>query len=255
MNNNLDFRFLRFYTAYKAQINQKEINALHGDACFGTAFRGYKNGINNSEYELHIFKGDTILKDRKNNACFLSLKELHEHIKWLGSFVKIKYSIKEEKDKYILNISFDGNGVLNKFVLSWIRYTYEFPFNMFLLDAHKINRQKGNKTRGLINLFNIVGASSGIDITGTGIHAIGNSFMPKESLTKKQIKVLLDSGGNGRVNDIFKEMNRNLFETIKNANVYSFDYWDSEEKFKERYKVYLCNIRKLNRKNKYINEL
>lgn len=253
-----NFLMLNFCTEYGSEGDtQKE---LYQDACFSTIFHSEDNGIvQKNKYTIKLYKiGDWLNKKRQNNACMTDRAGIVHHLKILQSVFKFSYHLKEEEDHFTLTITLEGDLIYHKYMLSWVRYLYEYPFNVFLADACKLKGIPGFKFESIINLFNLVGATSGICQHGTGIHAIGETGWFKALMTTKEIQARLKEleGGHKQINDIFPVLYANGgrgapddviegVETLeeKDNNLHSSDYWDSEEEFNKRLELYKKNYK------------
>ena len=253
-----NFLMLNFCTEYSSEGDTKK--ALRQDACFSTIFYSEGNGIvQKNKYNIKLYKmGDWLNKKRQNNACLTDRSGIVHHLKILKSVFKFSYHLKEKEDHFILTITLEGDLIYHKYMLSWVRYLYEYPFNVFLTDACKLKEVPGFKFESIINLFNLVGATSGIYQHGTGIHAIGETSWFKALMTTKEIQAKLKEleGGYTKVNDIFPVVFANYdYENLPNKvkgiktlkedgdNLYSSDYWNSEEEFNKRIELYKENYK------------
>lgn len=242
-----NFLMLNFCTEYSSEGDTQK--PLDKEACFGRIFHSERNGIvQKNKYTIKLYKiGDWLNKKRQNNACLTDRAGIVQHLKILQSVFKCSYHLKEEEDHFLLEITLEGDLIYHKYMLSWVRYLYEYPFNVFLADAHRLKRVPGFKVKSIINLFNLVGATSGIDQHGTDIHAIGATYRFKTLMTTKEIQAGLKKleGGNKQVNDIFPVLRAENVETIeeKNNNLHSSDYWASEREFNKRLELYKKNYK------------
>lgn len=253
-----NFLMLNFCTEYGSEGNTQK--NLRIDACFSTIFCSEDNGIvQKNKYTIKLYKiGDWLNKKRQNNACMTDRAGIVHHLKILQSVFKFSYHLKEEEDHFTLTITLEGDLIYHKYMLSWVRYLYEYPFNVFLADACKLKGIPGFKFESIINLFNLVGATSGIRQHGTDIHAIGETGWFKALMTTKEIQARLKEleGGHKQINDIFPVLYANGgwgapdnviegVETLeeKDNNLHSSDYWDSEEEFNKRLKLYKKNYK------------
>lgn len=256
---NKNFLMLNFCTEYSSEGNtQKD---LCRDYCFGTIFYSEENGIiQRNKYTIKLYKiGDWLNKKRQNNACLTDRAGIVHHLKTLQSVFKFNYRLKENQDHFILTTTLYSDLIYHKYMLSWIRYLYEYPFNVFLADACKLKGIEGFKFESIINLFNIVGATSGIYQHGTSIHAIGETAWFKALMTTKEIQARLKEleGGNKKINDIFPVIfadkgwnapDEKLIEGVETLeeednNLHSLDYWSSEEEFNKRLELYKNNYK------------
>lgn len=253
-----NFLMLNFCTEYGSEGNTQK--NLCKDACFSTIFYSEGNGIvQKNTYTIKLYKiGDWLNKKRQNNACLTDRAGIVHHLKILQSVFKFSYHLKENEDHFVLTMTLEGDLIYHKYMLSWVRYLYEYPFNVFLADACKLKGIPGFKFESIINLFNLVGATSGIRQHGTGIHAIGEAGWFKALMTTKEIQTRLKEleGGHKQINDIFPVLYANGgwgapddviegVETLeeKDNNLHSSDYWDSEEEFNKRLELYKKNYK------------
>lgn len=253
-----NFLMLNFCTEYGSEGNTQK--AMRKDACFSTIFYSEDNGIvQKNRYTIKLYKiGDWLNKKRQNNACLTDRAGIVHHLKILQSVFKFSYRLKEHEDHFVLNMTLEGDIIYHKYMLSWVRYLYEYPFNVFLTDACKLKGIPEFKFESIINLFNLVGATSGIRQHGTGIHAIGETGWFKALMTTKEIQDKLKKleGGHKQINDIFPVLFANGgwgapecviegVETLQEEdnNLHGSDYWDSEEEFNKRLELYKKNYK------------
>lgn len=258
---NKNFLMLNFCTEYSSEGNTRK--DMRRDSCFSTIFHSEGNGIvQKNKYTIKLYKiGDWLNKKGQNNACLTDRAGIVHHLKILQSVFKFNYRLKEIRNHFILTVTLNGDLIYHKYMLSWVRYLYEYPFNVFLADAHKVKNTTGFKFESIINLFNLVGATSGICEHGTGIHAIGETAWFKALMTIKEIQAKLKEleGGHKQINDIFPVIhaekgwgapNKKLKGVttledidIDNNSLHSSDYWGSEEEFNKRLELYRKNYK------------
>lgn len=255
-----NFLMLNFCTEYSSEGNTKK--QMQKSNCFSTIFYSEGNGVvQKNKYTIKLYKiGDWLNKKRQNNACLADRAGIVHHLKILQSVFKFTYHLKEHEDHFMLTMILEGDLIYHKYMLSWVRYLYEYPFNVFLADAWKLKGLPEFKCESVINLFNIVGATSGIRQREVNIHAIGNTAWFKALMTTKQIQESLKKlcGGNTMVNDVFPVVYAgkgwgypdNQIEDMKILEVgdealHSSDYWESEDEFTKRVELYKENYKKL----------
>lgn len=258
---NKNFLMLNFCTEYSSEGNTNK--NMCQNSCFSTIFYSENNGIvQKNKYTLKLYKmGDWLNKKRQNNACLADRTGIVHHLKILQSVFKFSYHLKEYEDHFVLTMTLEGDLIYHKYMLTWVRYLYEYPFNVFLTDAWKLKNVPEFKFESVINLFNLVGATSGIDQHGTGIHAIGNTAWFKYLMTTKEIQNRLKEleGGKSRINDIFPVIGDRWEDNKKegvvtlgedNNSLHSSDYWESEEEFNKRVELYKTNYKIIKNKKK-----
>ena len=253
---NKNFLMLNFCTEYASEGDT--CVRMQKTYCFSTVFYSEDNGIvQKNKYTLKLYKmGDWLNKKRQNNACLTDREGIVHHLKVLQTVFKFSYHLREHKDYFLLRLTLEGDLIYHKYMLTWVRYLYEYPFNVFLADANKLKKLPEFKFESIINLFNLVGASSGICQHGTGIHAIGETEEFKKLLTIKGIQDRLKKlcGGYTRINEVFERICGDKYElkvlSVDDIFLHSSDYWDSEEEFNKRLELYKTNYKILTKLKK-----
>jgi hypothetical protein len=251
-----NFLFTNFCTVYssKGTINKR----LSKEACFGEIFHYGVDASNPSidnSYIIRIYPlGSKLYENKQNNACLVKRQDIINHLRVLKRLFKFHYELKsvveDGESFYKLKIQLNAPLIYHKYLLCWVRYLYEYPFNVFMLDAHRLKKLPIFKGTSLVNLFNLIGASSGINDHGTRIHAIGEIQEPKEFSTLSTILKRIDYVSkdiNPQVNNIFKRVAVQPFDILldNDADLHSVEYWKSEKYFKKRQEIYLSNYKLL----------
>jgi hypothetical protein len=170
-----------------------------------------------------------------------------EHINEIKKIHKFEHTLFEEEDCYTLHMELNAPRMYHKVILSWIRYTYEFPFNVTIYEAFKLKEIHGFKQLGLLNLFNIIGPSTKIYKHGCDIHAIGCYDRIKKLISWKEFKSLINkaikNNKRGQINDIIptKHLDIQYIEVPNGHKITNSNYWLDETEFAKRVKVYKNN--------------
>lgn len=234
------FKYLNYSTIYQASgdliFENKDLN---GEACFSYIFRNVKNNKKQHIiYSIYISTDPSFIQEnRENNLCILTEEQIRFHISYLRFISSFKYRI---TNKFIDNypgfrIDLDLNaiGIVHKMFLTWIRYLYEYPYNLVLYDSFKLREDKRFiEKSNYLNIVNFVTAFYSNDC----IHQIPKSLVriPK-FITKKSFKDRLMKCD--YLNDILKN---------SDIKVEQFAEYDEIDDFIENFD---------NRKNKYIENL
>lgn len=242
-----NFRFLNFHTVYKSKGTITK-DRIEGVACFSDIFRGPNKQHNT--YEIHVFKTNEKIESGKNNMCVLSRLEIVRYIKLLKKLIpyKLKSRVIEDDEKYIIKLQLNGSNIAHRFVLSFIRYLYEWPYNMYLHDALKLNRIKEFRFKSIFNLFNLVRITLPIYEHGTGIHAIGDSHNHYKFISNRKLKELIKNTKNLCLNDMMKNI---AFDDKRATMEYDISktkelsFWISDKEFNERLNYYKNNVKLL----------
>jgi hypothetical protein len=148
----------------------------HESACYSSNFPRFK-GL--QKYKIWMYRDDEgISRMNSRNNVFLSLGELVEHIEYLKNLLPEgvigDYEIEETETNgynddsdgvkakaYLLSISIDGPNIYHKFALTWIRFAYELPYSLIILDANRLSEEEEFKHLGKLNLFNLCSSGYG----------------------------------------------------------------------------------------------
>ena len=243
----VNFNFLNFCTIYKSKgtVNKN----LHKEYCFGEIFnQGPDEQKNTYALEIYVDKSD----DNDDNNCFLTTEQLEEHINTIKTIKNFEHCLEQKENKYVLTFTLDAPRVYHKIILSWLRYTYEWPFNIALYEAFRLKNTHGFKQVNLFNLFNLVGGSMNYYKHGCHIHAIGefNRFKKLTSWTafKKDIKEGYKADPKCKINDLvfILEGDDYKFKYIQKHPKLKFnnsEFWELEKEFKKRIAVYKHNLK------------
>lgn len=234
-----DFRYLSYYTAYSVSGT---INKRFGvEACFAYVFN--HRGFMNNKYVIRIYEGLAQAKKSNNNSCLIPINLIHHHIKIIRRFWPFYYSIDTKMDKelhtyYELTLKLSAKDVIHKIILTWIRYLYEWPYNLYLVDLYRIKKMDEFKYCNPMNLFALI---MSCNCRGEGIHAITscwdyNKFISYHKIINEIKKFKRDGLS---ISDIFHSFtidrpNRNDREDNNLCNI----EWINDNLFNERVKKY-----------------
>ena len=234
------FEYLNYSTIYQASGDLVfENKDLGGEACFSYIFNNVRNNKKQHIiYSIYISTDpDFIQENHENNFCILTEEQIRFHISYLRFISSFKYKItKKFIDDYSgfrIDLDLNAIGSVHKMFLTWIRYLYEFPYNLVLYDSFKLREDKRFiEKSNYLNIVNFVTAFYSSDY----IHQIPKTFnnIP-EFITRKSFKGRLIKCDH--LNDIFKN---------SNIKVEQFTEYDGINDFIEDFD---------NRKNKYIENL
>lgn len=232
-----EFKFLGYYTRYSATGDFKR--SLSTCACFSDIYKKFvPHNLYNENYVIYIYKGTN--NSRNNNMCLLSKKQLQNHIKQAQEIFNFKYQVIELKGLYKVNLNIiQAPGNFHKYILAWIRYCYEFPYNMLLLDALEIKKEPCFKYTSISNLFNVVLSCFNEEWDSLReIHQIPRHqvclFLRKKEIFKKLLLV-------NRINDIYISRCSKKYYIPKKYNEYHYfdlEYWQDENCLNARIDVY-----------------
>lgn len=247
----IDFKFLEFWTYYSSKGDiEKDLNK---EWCFSEIFNG-ESWMHNT-YELYIYRYG--YKKGADNNCLITKRQLIKHIEEIKKFHDFEYTLTSIPGGYKLQFSLACELMWHKIILSWLRYSYEFPYNVTLYEAFRVCKHKDFKDLSMLNLFNLIGASLNCSKHGTSIHGIGRLYEFKKLISYdtfvEYVNEEIEYNNYGEINGIIpvKEDIDVRFEYLKpslNYRINHTDYWKDFKSFKERLNIYKHNLEILKNK-------
>jgi len=256
------FSFLNLCSIYKTEgYANYELGTY---PCFARTLNRWQNhrvdNVRQVHYEIYLMKGlDSIKANKKNNACLLNKKEIEDWLKIAKTYHPFKYKLEsssynmdggKEYEAWKLHIDMVGNYTQHKWILTSLRGFYEYPFNMWFIDAHRLRATDPQKFRGE-SILNIMEAI---------ISSFPNSYQSDQSLllpnrqfhSKNYVKKKIGEGIQ-YITKIYDEKTTGDFERIAEPGascLLSFDWWMNEKTFAERAKIYHENYDKIKKQTK-----
>lgn len=190
------------------------------------------------EYVIVMFKK---VYSGKSNYVMLSNENILKHLEYLTKIFPIEYSIEDIKDEIHVHVKLNGDRIVHKFALTWIRYMYEYPFNCYVYDMYKVIDKIPDADN--LTLYNAIADS--YDDHGRECHLIAQAYskpIPIKDL-KQRLKVLtrLDEIYSSRIAEVCLKACDGQF---KNYSVYDKEYWMSEERYKKAEPIYIENYKR-----------
>lgn len=237
-----------YHVRYGHSSKKEKDYQIHESVCFSTLF---SNGCKSKYYRIIILKGEADLNKYYSNFCFFNKKEIKNHLKQIPNFCDIKFKVKDitynGNDAFQLDLFIDSNNrTVHKYILTWVRSLFEWPFYLYLIHAKKLKQLPQFKFESVINLFNLV-ATTHRNSFQTNIHTFGIDLLPC-----KKKEIINTVNHTDRVNNIF------VHKYIKNIPqctlVQDFDqitdnlYEENLPKYLEAYKIIKENESNDNRK-------
>ena len=234
------FEYLSYNTIYQASGDLVFKNKnLNGEACFSYIFRNIGYRVKQHVvYNIYISTDPEYIEEyHYSNFCILTEEQIRFHISYLRFISSFKYRITKKfidnHSGFKIELDLNAIGVVHKMFLTWIRYLYEYPYNLVLYDSFKLREEKKFiEKSNYLNIVNFVTTFYSND----WIHQIPKSHhnIPK-FITRKSFK------------DRLMKCNC-LNDILENSNIVidQFAEYDEIDDFIKDFD---------NRKNKYIENL
>lgn len=244
----IEFKWVDYSTSYECKsrsLGERSV-VRSCDACFGYIF----NKVNGkADYIFKINYDPAALLMHASNYCPLQMSDIVQWLDYLCTITSAKYEIKygtvtmKSKIFQCYDIHFHmkrANNITHKFILTSIRYLYEWPFNITLSEAFILyNNYEVFRNESLLNIVNLIYESMYSYRTEFGV---GHGFSGSAQLiSNKNLKKKLSGKSTDRINALFEVTSKfGIMKTIKTPQLLM--YWESMENFKkDRLPIYLHN--------------
>lgn len=244
-----EFRFLGYCTEYSC--NGDLVKERSREACFEHVFRHINTG-HNVKYRIILYRGTEFSKnEHQSNACLFTKREVRRHLLLLKSLYPFHYKVSDYKAdddvKYNrIEVFLELNDVpptFHKYILTWLRYTYEYPYNVILKDAYALKKDPTFRFESISNLFNLVigcFCSNPRDIHQIPENQV-SAPMKLVELREKIRKVK-------HLHDIYqglKNKQDQIPESIGEYDIYDIEYW--RDGFEVRKPIYMKVYKEIKR--------
>ena len=245
-----ELQFLDYHTEYSCKGTlEKEMDV---EACFSFVFNQIDEGNVSEEYEVILYKGTAFSREHHNsNSCLFTKKQIRNHLKqaqgiypfdfyiteaakWRGGYNVFKIHLK------LTNVP----GMFHKYLLTWLRYMYEYPYNVILYDAYKLKKDPCFRFTSMSDLFNLVLGC--FNENPAAIHQIAENQVSKTML-KRDIREKLQNIQ--ILNNVYVKLkNKVKINQIPNEDgdltTTDFEFWESDDIFERRRKPVYMNVYK-----------
>ena len=241
----------RFLDDNEQIIRQEDVSSV----CFSRVFDYLKpvNEIYHANYILHCEK---IFERGSGNFCSLSKDQIIKIMRYMRRTMNVDIKCKEDDTQFHFYINVIGKPVKHKFILTFCRVFYEYPYNEFAKEVFRVRQQ------GIVKNINYANKSF-IELYHMINHVYsrfwggGHSLFiyPSLILPSKQMKQAFEEGRSS-VQSVYAG-DRDLLNVIKQPRV-SYDefcenYW-TEEGIKKRINKYSENFNIIKKLKKSKNE-
>lgn len=247
----MSYRYLSYNTCYSSK-GDFDNEFVEGRVCFAPVFRFLEKnrGIVTNKYRIKIYKADN---RHLSNFCSLNKNEIKSFISLAKSVLPTFHCLVKEYDGYFMvSISITGNCLQHKYILTWVRYLYEFPYNLLLSDAIKFREKYKLNNISLYNLINVVFRTANRSgcIVGSGHSMYYDGYGEVELPTNSELKDILNDKNKTSLNEAIAKKKLMLtkissIDSFKEYKHYEEDYWKSEDEFNKRCEVYYRNLKSI----------
>lgn len=142
-----DYSYFGFRPQYSAKIYyqeklQKSISYLSGsEPCFREVFRYFYDriGVYKGVYKLQCNK---TFRGGSGNYCSLNKTHIMKIIRYMRNSLNVNIKLTNTPDKYIFDMEIIGKPIKHKWILTFCRVFYEWPYNEMAVDVFRIREAK-----------------------------------------------------------------------------------------------------------------
>lgn len=254
-NNEITFRYRNLCTSYRFEIGSQEwidrncnsLSTAGHTFCFSQLFNSLDDKFKYND-KLDISLNILINKDRNlntyNNLVVIDKESVIKHIEYLKNLFDFEYKLIDSKNLYKLCAKLSSKKTIQiKFFCAWVRYLYEFPANVYMLDIYRLIDAgffKNESPFNLVMLINSIAQQSNISIRSDQCIKLDGIFLEDRVLRTKLNRGRLKL--NGLYKNIETGKRAKMFKGIKfpmnSSDVYRLDAWENEDRLADRYIIY-----------------
>lgn len=222
---NFHYKILYDYKIYQGEELIREFDQVNW-VCFSQAF-GQLREVRETYHGIYTLYFNKKFISGSGNFCVLNKDEIFKVLRYMRKTFDIKAYFKETDEKYIIKLDITGTPVKHRFILTFSRVFYEFPYNEFAKEVFRV-RNYGivdgmtfyNKS--FLEVFHLLRFIYKYYIGGG--HELFN--YPSKSLPSKTLTERFERG-EYRVQDVYKGEYKlyNIFPRTHRGNIRNRD-WD-----------------------------
>lgn len=245
-------KYLNYCTIFAAS---GDLNVpLRDRACFADVLN--IKYLNKEHYEIYIVRDENFcLKQNASHLCLLDESGIKKHLKLARRLFPFSYNVEKSEyngmDAFKINIDLEAAHIYHRYLLTWVRFLWEFPYNLILIEALRMKHAYLPKE----SITNLIVVCTNSYNNGpcwyNAVHGIyvGESSLLKERDLKDALLLIGQVGQDGQVNDLYPSNDRASPIRIEpDENSRYLEYWQDPAEFNKRAKVYLKEYKRLKAK-------
>ena len=223
------------YAIYKEGQRVSYSNKVAGAACFSRVFNFF-DGKTTQEFEgVYTLRCRKEFKKGSGNYCSLDKDQVLKMLRYMRTTFKINTKLAETNDNYVIRFKIEGKPIKHKFILTFSRVFFEYPYNEIARDVFKWRQAGPINGRNYCN-------KSFLELYNRALFTYSNwgyghtlFYYPSLEINPKTILQIFDKGA-PQVCDVLRGDNT-LANKLKRLRIHD---WDSD--FEERAVVYAENF-------------
>lgn len=220
----------------KGQLVEQRNSVQHA-ACFSRVFNWF-DGHTYEDYKgIYTLRCRKQFKERSGNYCSLERPQILKILRYMRRVFEIQITLTEDEVNYIFDFTIEGKPIKHKFVLTFSRVFFEFPYNEMAKDVLRLQEIKRDDVnfnkQGFLKLYHIL-CCSYISFWGSNHSPF---IYPCTTVSTQRLRKAFKDG-KPRVQDVFKgsEALGDKFSKAKLRETALSVDWDID--FEKREKTY-----------------
>lgn len=220
----------------KGQLVEQRESVQHA-ACFARVFNWFDGHTYEDYVGIYTLRCRKEFKEHSGNYCALERPQVLKLLRYMRRVFEIPITLTEDNVNYIFNFQIEGKPIKHKFVLTFSRVFFEFPYNEMAKDVLRLQEVKRDDVnfskQGFLKLYHIL-CCSYISFWGSNHSPF---LYPCEKVSTQQLRKAFQDGM-PRVQDVFKgsEALADKFSKAKLGGTAMNVDWDTN--FEKREKTY-----------------
>lgn len=232
----MDLRYKNYETIFTWGVGKKvDIPDIRRNkqVCFASAFRDNQP---TRTFRVFIHDGAGL----GSHYCPFTLQEIKNHIRQAQAIVDFSFSVEPNEQHgykgYIINIRFNNKTMCQqRYVLTWLRYLYEYPYVFILQEAKRLKNLEAFKFESVANLFVTVGSCYYSYNDGHSIQLCGTKLLTRKKLSRNCANV---SRVNAVYGNEYKRKGNVLFDAEPDTDKWTMEAFSKRiNTYIERYKL------------------
>lgn len=222
---NFSYKILYDYKIYQGEELIKEFDQINW-VCFSQAF-GHLREVRETYHGIYTLYFNKEFIPGSGNFCVLNKDEIFKVLRYMRKTFNIKAYYGETDEKYIVKLDITGTPVKHKFILTFSRVFYEFPYNEFAKEVFRIRNygivdEMTFCNKSFLEVFQLLRFIYKYYIGG------GHDLFsyPSKSLPSKTLTEVFEKG-EYRVQDVYKGIDKldGMFPYVHRGGIKNRD-WD-----------------------------
>lgn len=242
-----NYNYFGYRPQYSCEIYQdnvlvKIISYLSGsEPCFREVFR-YFYGMSGTYKGIYKLQCNKRFRSGSGNYCSLNKTHIMKIMRYMRNSLDVNIKLTDTPDKYIFDMEIIGKPIKHKWILTFCRVFYEWPYNEMAVDVFRIREAKtlggiDITHKSFLELYNLtisahkyyIGQDQSL-FKNLGVDLSGKELNRKFNTNNSRVQLVCDFDESNKLYDLLEKHHSGLYENV-----------DLDETFPQRLKLYSKN--------------